>query len=70
MFKRAFYKGASTITKTNTPSVKVAGPELTNKAGQQGSFRSFAEYRLRMTNQSPLAVRAKNFNSTLRTTHH
>ncbi|RLV91404.1 hypothetical protein JA1_003901 [Spathaspora sp. JA1] len=30
------------------------------------SFRSFAEYRLKVTNNSPLAIRAKDYNATLR----
>ncbi|EGW35651.1 uncharacterized protein SPAPADRAFT_58857 [Spathaspora passalidarum NRRL Y-27907] len=30
------------------------------------SFRSFAEYRLKVSNNSPLAIRSKNYNATLR----
>jgi hypothetical protein len=48
------------------------GTKTTEKVAQQqqpektGSFRSFAEYRLRVSNQSPLAVRSKDFNANLR----
>lgn len=42
--------------------VKAAGPKMPAKWNPThgNSFRSFAEYRLKVVNQSPLAVRSKS----------
>ncbi|KAG5418822.1 hypothetical protein I9W82_003540 [Candida metapsilosis] len=79
VLKRDFHKG-STQQFIKTSSTRSTSKQATQAVGlknsipkantQQGSFKSFAEYRLRMTNQSPLAVRSKDFNSNLRPFHH
>ncbi|CAI5759553.1 unnamed protein product [Candida verbasci] len=75
LFKRFF-------TQTVTKSIKFSIPKQvqpsTTAIKQQSqvkwqptngnSFRSFAEYRLKVSNQSPLAVRSKDFNLSLRHT--
>ncbi|KAI5953072.1 hypothetical protein KGF57_004064 [Candida theae] len=77
--RRAFNKGSmQQFTKTSptrstlkqTSNNVVDNATATKTGNAQGSFRTFAEYRLRISNQSPLAVRAKDFNANLRMFQH
>ncbi|ODV78998.1 uncharacterized protein CANTADRAFT_6193 [Suhomyces tanzawaensis NRRL Y-17324] len=57
-----FIKSSKTATPASTASVVAEGGVAPGPRWQPthgNSFRSFAEYRLRLTNQSPLAIRSK-----------
>ncbi|KAI3405490.1 hypothetical protein KGF56_001508 [Candida oxycetoniae] len=55
-----------------SPSVSpiTVKPHQTANSSNGATFKTFAEYRLKVTNQSPLAVRSKTFNENLRQVHH
>lgn len=69
MFTRAFSQ--STKTSFQKAAIKKSIPRPTTASAAKiivnkwqpsngNSFRSFAEYRIKVTNQSPLAIAAKN----------
>ncbi|KAI5949889.1 hypothetical protein KGF54_005366 [Candida jiufengensis] len=62
---------ASTI-QTQQPSIENQIQNQPQEFQQEnlGTFKSFAEYRLKVSNQSPLAVRSKDFNANLRQAQH
>lgn len=60
---------APTTTTTATPANSATAATQSAAHGSNGTYKSFAEYRLKVSNQSPLAVRSKTFNANLRTKH-
>ncbi|KAI5962113.1 uncharacterized protein KGF55_003189 [Candida pseudojiufengensis] len=61
---------SSTIQNQQSSSEIQEQPQLQQQQENLGSFKSFAEYRLKVQNQSPLAVRSKDFNANLRQAQH
>ncbi|KAG8203087.1 hypothetical protein MEM_03632 [Candida albicans L26] len=67
MFTRTFSQSTRTAfqkaaIKKSIPRPTTPGKIIVNKwqPSNGNSFRSFAEYRIKVTNQSPLAIAAKN----------
>ena len=57
----------TTTAATAAPANSATATSQSAAHGSNGTYKSFAEYRLKVSNQSPLAVRSKTFNANLRT---